>query len=342
MIYYSTETKQVISNRIEAHRRPEPYYFYWHDHILSKVDWSIEPKESLPILYRNRAQQLRDTYDYLILAFSGGADSTNVLETFFYNNIHLDEILIVGAFSQDPNSDSDDNHNKELYYNAFPLLRQIELRNTKITVKDYTKSFDKVEKLSIIKDYGSEWVYNIGSYLSPHNWWWRDVHYMYHGDKKTALIFGIEKPILRTEGDKFVYKVYDIWFNQYGNFQEYENVSRVNFYTSPDTIDLIKKQLHIVKRFFIENCQKKHLIEVAKFWEKYDSFIIPLVYDLKHPILFRSPKSPSQYFSLRDKFLLDKKDTEIYKIYLDGIKNIKDVITTSEKQFFFHTRSYYI
>lgn len=42
--------------------------------------------------YKNRAQQLRDSYDYLILAYTGGSDSHNILKTFLNNNITLDEV----------------------------------------------------------------------------------------------------------------------------------------------------------------------------------------------------------------------------------------------------------
>lgn len=48
--------------------------------------------------YKNRAQQLRDSYDYLILAYTGGSDSHNILTTFLKNNIQLDEVW--GDFPQ--------------------------------------------------------------------------------------------------------------------------------------------------------------------------------------------------------------------------------------------------
>lgn len=53
---------------------------------------------SLRELYRFRAQQLRDNYDYLILAYSGGADSDNILKTFVNNKIHLDEVFVEQPF----------------------------------------------------------------------------------------------------------------------------------------------------------------------------------------------------------------------------------------------------
>ena len=60
---------------------------------FGQFTWSQEPKLSLRELYRNRAQQLRDKYDYLKLEFSGGGDSATVLYSFVNNGIHLDEVI---------------------------------------------------------------------------------------------------------------------------------------------------------------------------------------------------------------------------------------------------------
>lgn len=52
------------------------------------------PSVSLTDLYKERAQQLRDTYEYLILAYSGGVNSHNVLRSFIDNKIKLDEVWV--------------------------------------------------------------------------------------------------------------------------------------------------------------------------------------------------------------------------------------------------------
>jgi len=67
---------------------------------LEAINLSEEPKESLSTLYIQRAQQLRNDYEYLILNYSGGPDSHNILETFLLNNIFLDEILIYSYFDE--------------------------------------------------------------------------------------------------------------------------------------------------------------------------------------------------------------------------------------------------
>jgi len=59
-----------------------------------KLIGHYQVSESLDFLYALRARQLREKYDYLVLYFSGGADSTNILKTFIDNNIFLDEIVM--------------------------------------------------------------------------------------------------------------------------------------------------------------------------------------------------------------------------------------------------------
>ena len=56
-------------------------------------DWSKEPTESWKELKKQRAQHIRDNYDYVVLYFSGGSDSTTVLNSFYDNNIYIDEIV---------------------------------------------------------------------------------------------------------------------------------------------------------------------------------------------------------------------------------------------------------
>lgn len=68
--------------------------FHYFDNIFENFDRSRLGKYTLDELYKQRAYQLREKYDYLILYFSGGADSYNVLRSFLDNNIKLDEICV--------------------------------------------------------------------------------------------------------------------------------------------------------------------------------------------------------------------------------------------------------
>jgi hypothetical protein len=76
-----------------------PVTWSWHDSVWKNFDRSRLGKQTLTELYRERAQQLRDTYDYLILSYSGGADSHNILLAFLDNNIKLDQIFVHQPFT---------------------------------------------------------------------------------------------------------------------------------------------------------------------------------------------------------------------------------------------------
>ena len=177
-MFYYAQDGEVFSSKIKAleyrAKTTLPVYFYYYDHVYSKLDWSVEPPESLDYYYLEQAMRLREKYDYLILCYSGGYDSTNILETFCLNGIKLDKIISIGAFNQDSISGVDENHNGELYLNAFPYIEELGL--TSIYEKlDYTEYFDDVNKKLTIAQYGNEWVDQMGGWFSPHHWFWRDL-----------------------------------------------------------------------------------------------------------------------------------------------------------------------
>ena len=74
------------------HKDPQPYKWVYNDEFFSQYDWTREPTESLDELYGARAKELREQYDYIVLYYSGGHDSTNMLRAFLDNGIYPDEV----------------------------------------------------------------------------------------------------------------------------------------------------------------------------------------------------------------------------------------------------------
>jgi len=122
--------------------------FHYNDDFYSTLDHTQEPNESLEELYRLRAQELRDKYDYIILSFSGGADSYNVLDVFLKNNIHIDCVATsypIKAIEKlkdnfDPSNRSADNVIFEYTEVAHPKLIEVSKvsPSTEIAVLDHT------------------------------------------------------------------------------------------------------------------------------------------------------------------------------------------------------------
>jgi hypothetical protein len=105
--YYEVGDK-IYFNKIEAVRAAsqtkQQLVWHFHDDVFGKFDWSIRPQGTLRDLYRERAQQIRDKYDYIIIYFSGGADSWTVLNSFLANGIHVDEVFTHAAIQLKENT----------------------------------------------------------------------------------------------------------------------------------------------------------------------------------------------------------------------------------------------
>ena len=324
MFFYYDNFGNIYNNRYDALNSSEQCHLYWYDKELSKINWKIEPVESLTDLYKDRAQWIRDNYDYVIVAYSGGMDSTNVLESFYYNNIHIDEILTIGAFSQSYAKDSDKNLCEDIYKNVIPTLNKLNLSKTKITIEDYTKSFNDIKKFNIIQNHELDWYKNIGCFYSVHNFFWNNLQYRYN-KKNTALVFGTARPLISY--DKISNKTYTFFsdFNlvDYGNLPYEGNFQKVNFYTDLSCFKIILKQSHIILKF-INECKKyeENFSIFGIINDKgivNDSIVRHLIYQLKNPLNYYSKKSKNNLISIRDSYIFDKKNSDLYEIYNNGL-----------------------
>lgn len=306
-----TKFKSKISAIEYSQKTGQEIKFYFYDEVYSKLDWKKELPEDLNYYYKQQALRLREKYDYLVLAYSGGSDSTCVLETFVYNNIKLDKIVSVGAFSKDSTWGVDDNHNGEIYHNVIPYIKELGLENITDLI-DYTKYLDddNFKNLSIY-EHGENWIHEIGGYFSVNNHFWKDAERILIPEewknKKVGLIFGTDKPnvILSDEGLPSL-RFTDTTITYYGNSLGFGNVDRVRFFWDTDYTEIIIKQAQKIKNmgFFIGG----------------EKNIAKIVYDLKKPLAFQSPKSSNFFWSLRDTYLREMKHSELFKFYSEGLK----------------------
>jgi len=319
-MYYSEDGKK-FSNRIEAIRYSlssgKKIYCYYYDDVYDKLDWTIEPEGSLDFHYKQQAQKIRDEFDYVILCYSGGLDSTNILETFHYNNIKLDKIVVQGPFKQDSFTGSDENQNGEVYKNAFPYLNQLGLTGITQFI-DNTELYGDITQFSIYQT-GDDWANHIGARYSPHHFFWRDLdHYVVpkeYQDKKIAIVWGTDKPYLVHSNGKTVFRFRDGALTSYGRFDQplRSNVTNVNFYWDPTYPLILLKQLHALNEY------KHHIGRFNRL------SIGNVLYDLKVPLNHLSSKSPDIYVGLRDQFLFRIGESDILKFHQAGLKSIQDI-----------------
>ena len=144
VFFYSKVKASIYANTVK-----KPIKWIYNDDLFSIYNWRKEPNLNLDELYNKRARQLREKYDYLILSFSGGADSYNVAMSFIRQGLLIDEIvtnhLTKGAERitvLDTSVIDPWNLNAEYYLNAIPRLKEIEILSpkTKITTLDTTDS----------------------------------------------------------------------------------------------------------------------------------------------------------------------------------------------------------
>ena len=325
--FYYDDEFNVYHTLVDAVKSNRKCWFYYHDDVFRNVDWKIEPAFSLDELYKFRAQQIRDDYSYVVLCYSGGNDSTAMLETFYYNNIHIDEILVVGALSQDPFSGTDINHNGDLYLNAFPTLNRLSFPNTKISIVDYTEWFrdGNINNFSIVKQFGDEWAKHIGAFQSVHHFFWYDLKRLIGNSngRETAVVFGADKVNIEYDNGKAFFRFSNLSFCDYGQHYHNENYHRVNFYADgeKEAIEIIKKQAHVLNRV-TKQCEAlgKPVPDRNKVF-----------YNIKNPLVFQSEKTKLTVLSPRDTYILSRRDSEIYKMYAQGMDVLKKHIPLTGK-----------
>jgi hypothetical protein len=259
----------LVNNRPEAKLE-----FCFHDVTYSYYNWDIEPDIDLGTLYKMRAQQLRDKYEYLILSFSGGSDSTQILNTFLKNNIFIDEIQThhhakaIESLGEDVVANDPDLQDfLEYKYAAMPQLEMVRKLspNTKITTldcSDYTYD-DYVNKKFIslgVNDkihQGSQKLFAgmprmNGFYLTYYN------NNIVETPNKTGFIRGYEKPVLGLDFETNYLNFYfsdfvmrDAAKNAKGQISNEYDIE--NFFWSPDAPLIPIKQSHVIKRVLETN-----------------------------------------------------------------------------------------
>lgn len=119
-------------------------YFYFMEQVWDHVDWTKEPDLSWDQLMAIRCQQLRNKYQHLCLWFSGGWDSTAILQAFVKNNIPLDEIIIFDrTYMQDDEVDDAKRYANHVKNTVWPDL--------KITIAEISFK-DTLVPYTIVKD----------------------------------------------------------------------------------------------------------------------------------------------------------------------------------------------
>jgi hypothetical protein len=250
------------------------YHYYDQVWDASLKMYKHNPSTILEKMYKTRALQIRETYDYLVLNFSGGVDSTTILETFIKNNIKLDEIYVrwprrlVDAckYVPDINDRRATNMLSEWDFSIKPKLDWVREHHPeiKIVIDDW---IDTVKQVNITE----ELLYKQNHNFGIANFGFSEVvseTAIANGNKgkRVANIFGIDKPILtyNPDTDKFATCFPDLTIMAAGNQHSHNKLevdSRVNFYYSAEYPDLTLARAHAVALYVRHNPHLKKLID---------------------------------------------------------------------------------
>lgn len=321
-IYYHKIQALLASSKQQKQVR-----WFFNEDVFIPYAWHIEPQESLQDLYRQRAQQLRDSYDYIKLELSGGADSSTVLYSFVLNNIHLDEVVfrypkqgekgVVG----NPYDTRCENTLSEWEFAAKPLLNWIATNfpQIKITVHDYSE--DMLKESQTLDE---SWIFRTRHYLQP-------GHAFKHsaGDYKdrlrTAVVYGTDKPKICIKDNKFFLFFMDIQGN-YAVSGANDNITSEYFYWSPDACALLAKQVHVVAKWFSrpENHKMQNLLHWPNnnfaFRSFYEQLVKLIIYPDYDSSTFQTLKPTNNFYNEMDHwFHTNFKDTRLYSVWQAGI-----------------------
>lgn len=228
---------------------------------------------TLDELYLARAQQLREQYDYLVLNFSGGKDSINVLLTFLNNGIFLDEIVMNYPFPLKNTFNKDDKSNanffSEIEFAAKPILEKYKNKihpNTIIRYQDLAQpNIDLLSRDDWFDIFPSHSAFTVTNRAVSQIY---DVHYMKLAmqQKRVASIFGIDKPkIIHTNGE-YYFSFVDINLHSMNrpSLPEYREtvdnyINAEPFYWTPYMPEIVVKQCHII----LEAMKHDHLLKTV-------------------------------------------------------------------------------
>lgn len=245
---------------LEAQKTKADIEWHFHDNVFKKASWKIEPNESLAELYKKRALQIREKYDYVILMCSGGADSTNMLYSFLHNGIKVDEVIAeipmsgLSNWQWNTTDTSAVNTASEYKFAQLPLMHEIATKYPDIK----TTILDPFEKMFNPK--GDDWLLDCQDIINPytgHRGRMDDLHYiknMAESGKRIAVVMGTDKPILAevdTPDGKRVISIFsDMPINlpKQATREGHDNVDRVLFYWTHEMPELVVKMSHVAAR----------------------------------------------------------------------------------------------
>jgi hypothetical protein len=293
--------------------------YHYFDSFYSSLNWKNESPLSLKTLYKDRAEQLRSKYDFIVVAYSGGADSNNVIDSFLDNGIHIDEIVttypIQAIEKLKPYFDRTNRKASNLIFEyseaAEPKLKEIANKFPKIKISCLDHTTHAIDLILQNKLHTLP-VSGLGASpsLAGHNLI-GELLRKYNDKGSTALLTGCDKPRMAFyPGNKKFYVYFDDVTTVWGNYNSAAfagfKPKTEHFYYTVDMPELWQKQCFILKRIMEPICNREIKCD---FYDKitvktpsgadaflvHDIFFKKILYEQWSEFIFQAEK-PSGYF----------------------------------------------
>ena len=325
--YWSVGDYKTFSKleALEIHiKLNQPIKYHFNDEVYGAVDWGQEPAQSLTEMYFERARQIRAKYDYVVLFFSGGADSYNALQAFVHAGVKIDEIASLSYAQADRSKTSF--MNREIYETSLPIAHRLKEQNPlykDLVIREIDLS-EHTRNVLTNNLYDSEYFGN--TVPSP----WRQSGSMHRdlipeykklcSEKRVVFVYGHEKiSNVKFERGKFYFAFHELTSSMVDVRTQYLNRPTDHdeyFYSTPDAPLIHVKQGHAIKNFLktapadhpwlsrtkispYGHIPKWHEGRWQTHWLTYVG-LHSIVYPWFDPAMYVTPKIQNMVFSDRD------------------------------------------
>lgn len=312
----------------------------WHFNRpqYESFNWKQEPFESLDELYRQRAQQIRDNYDYVVVWYSGGADSWCVLNSFVQNDIKVDEIAHFCSYEAD--QDKHSVLNEEIFFTAIPQTQSIIERypDIKQRVVDISQIIDQMYLRADVK---FDFIYNIKGIASANSLarsyireYVDDYKRIIDSGKRMCFIWGCEKPRIKQINGRWHHMFIDVFSETNLRLQDLGNQGYFDewFFWAPDTAALVAKQCHVLmKALNTEPANSVHFVDQGWAHSPCNKHGKYMTNHLFHQLIYPgwdsntlvAPKPQNLIFSERDNWFWNQgANNAAVRNGLEGIKTL--------------------
>lgn len=257
----------IYAHKLEAlyngSKTNTPVTWDFNNSVYSKLDWTRRPAGTLAEMYRDRAQQLRDKHDYLVVQFSGGMDSWTVLHSFLSNGIHVDEVYtrwprVERNYKDATNTDFDEsNLGSEFEYSVLPVLEYVSKNfpRTHIVIDDYSDALsvdEYAEKFNISPSH------TLTAYIKFNRRSEKEIE-QERKNKSVGIILGCDKVSVAAQDGNFYAYFADIATGGIDPARTYEL-----FFWSAEFPEIPILQSHYLKDYYTVNATNRLYREVYR------------------------------------------------------------------------------